>query len=235
MICVELIADSPVTLWGLTSRERLRRQVVQVPGLKLREQPAGEAGGGVLMLRADHLFEVRTLKALLAKPDTVLRSAVDGRPAAAMVKNASPAVVRAFLTDGGERPPAGVTEITTADLRSFDSALRRVEPPLLEPLAASRRNELESLLYGNSYKGVTDLVTKWVWPRPARVGVRVCSALGIPPNAVTSLGVLLMVAGFVEGVLRQVVTEPTIRLSIATLLLLAMLAWFSVGRRRTAS
>lgn len=55
--------------------------------------------------------------------------------------------------------------------------------------------------------------------------------------AVLVLGaaVLLMVAGFVEGVLRQVVTDPTIRLVIATLLLVAMLAWFSVGRRRTAS
>ena len=39
----------------------------------------------------------------------------------------------------------------------------------------------------------------------------------------------------VELLLRQVVTDPTIRLAIATLLLLAMLAWFSVGRRRTAS
>lgn len=197
MISVELIADSPVRLWGLDSRERLRRQVAQVPGLKLREAPAGEAGGAVLMLRADYLFEVRTLKALLAKPDTVLRSAADGRPAGAMVTAASPAAVRAYLTEGGAGPPAGVTEITTADLLSFDSALRRVEPPLLEPLAASRRNELESVLYGNAYKGVTDLVTKWVWPRPARVGVRVCSALGIPPNAVTSFGVLLMISAAV--------------------------------------
>ncbi len=198
MIQVELLADSPVKLWGLSSRERLRRQVAQVPGLSLRDGAAGApALEPVLMLRADYLFEVRTLKALLSRPDTVLRCAVDGRPAAALVGKASPAAVRAYLL--GETPtrPPEVAEITTGELARFDATLRRVEAPLLEPLAGSRKHALESLLYGNAYKGVTDLVTKWLWPRPARWGVRVCSSLGVPPNAVTGLGVLLMLAAAV--------------------------------------
>lgn len=195
MIQVELLADSAVKLWGLSSRERLRRQVAQVPGLQLQEDAAGAET--VLMLRADYLFEVRTLKALLSKPETILRSAVDGRPAAALVGKASAAVVRAYLLGESPTHPPGVAEIQSGELASYDAMLRRVEAPLLEPLATSRRQALESLLYGNAYKGVTDLVTKWLWPRPARWGVRFCSALGIPPNAVTGLGVLLMLAAAV--------------------------------------
>lgn len=55
--------------------------------------------------------------------------------------------------------------------------------------------------------------------------------------AVLVLGaaVLLVVAGFVEGVLRQVVMDPAVRLGIAGLLLVAMLAWFRSGRRGAAS
>ena len=195
MIQVELLADSPFKLWGLSSRERLRRQVAQVPGLQLTDgAPGAAAADAVLMLRADYLFEVRTLKALLSRPDTVLLCAVDGRPAAALVRKASRAAVRACLLGETGTLPPGVAEVTTGELASFDATLRRVEAPLLEPLAASRQHALESRLYGNAYKGVTDLVTKWLWPRPARWGVRFCSSLGIPPNAVTGLGVLLMLA-----------------------------------------
>ncbi len=53
------------------------------------------------------------------------------------------------------------------------------------------------MLYGNAYKGVTDLVTKWWWPRPARVVVGWCANAGISPNMVTLLGVLLAVAATV--------------------------------------
>jgi phosphatidylglycerophosphate synthase len=198
MILVELLADSPIRLWGLSSRERLRRQVAQLPGLRLQDGSVARAAGeAVLMLRTDYLFEVRTLKALLAKPDTVLRCAADGRPAAALVVNAPLDAVRGYLVDGQTPRPAAVGEIPAGDLAGFDATLRRVEPPLLEPLGTSRREDLESLLYGNAYKGITDLVTKWLWPRPARWGVRFCSALGIPPNAVTTFGVLLMVAASV--------------------------------------
>ena len=72
--------------------------------------------------------------------------------------------------------------------------LRRAEPPLLEPLVEASRSRLEAQLYGSSYKGITDLVTKWLWPRPAKKGVRVCAALGITPNQVSITGVMLMLA-----------------------------------------
>jgi phosphatidylglycerophosphate synthase len=49
-------------------------------------------------------------------------------------------------------------------------------------------------LYGNSYKGITDLVTKWLWPLPARLLVMFCAKSGVSPNMVTTAGLILVVA-----------------------------------------
>lgn len=191
MTYVELIADSPVQLWGLGSRERLGRQVAQIEGLRLAAPgEAVPADAPRLLVRADFLFELRTLKALLKRPGTLLVTAGTRHAAAAHVVADQVAAGRAALTQPAA--PTGLATVTPAELEGFDAYLRRAEPPLLEPVDESRRAALEALLYGNSYKGITDLVTKWVWPRPARVGVRVCTWLGITPNMVTSFGALLM-------------------------------------------
>jgi phosphatidylglycerophosphate synthase len=52
--------------------------------------------------------------------------------------------------------------------------------------------DVERRLYLNAYKGVTDLITKYVWPWPAYYVTRACVRLGITPNAVTLTGMLLM-------------------------------------------
>ena len=64
-------------------------------------------------------------------------------------------------------------------------------PPVVLPARADRAAALERHLFDGSYKGVTDLVTKWVWPAPARAVTRVCARLGIAPNAVTAVSFAL--------------------------------------------
>ena len=55
---------------------------------------------------------------------------------------------------------------------------------------------VEKRLFQGSYKGVTDLVTKYVWPAPARVVTRWCAVAGITPNQVTFASFLLVLAAF---------------------------------------
>jgi len=43
-----------------------------------------------------------------------------------------------------------------------------------------------------SYKGVTDLVTKYLWPVPAFFVTKLCAKLKLTPNQVTSVGAVLM-------------------------------------------
>jgi phosphatidylglycerophosphate synthase len=65
------------------------------------------------------------------------------------------------------------------------------------PVTPENKPNLERRLFDASYKGVTDLVTKWVWPHPARWAVGQCVRLGLRPNHVTVIGLLLVIiAGF---------------------------------------
>jgi phosphatidylglycerophosphate synthase len=51
---------------------------------------------------------------------------------------------------------------------------------------------VEKRLFGNVYKGVTDVVTKYAWPWPAFHVTRAAARLGITPNMVTSVGLVMV-------------------------------------------
>lgn len=193
-ILAYIVGDHPLRLWGLTSRERLARQLRAV-GIHDIVDDIGLAASAeqVLLVHAGYLFEQRTVTALRRQQEALLECPVDGGLAGAVCGGARAAEFAATLADPqAPRPAAPV--LRPAQLEQFDGALRRVEPPLLEPMGEARRDALESLLYGNAYKGITDLVTKFVWPRPARRVVGWCAALGITPNMVTLTGLALVIA-----------------------------------------
>jgi phosphatidylglycerophosphate synthase len=85
---------------------------------------------------------------------------------------------------------------------SFQQKLRKFEPPFVLPVTEETRRDLERRLFDWSYKGITDLVTKWVWPRAARRAVGYCVRFHIRPNHVTLISLLLVIAAgifFVYG------------------------------------
>lgn len=190
-----VVGESATRLWGLSSRQRISRQVREVGGITLIEDlDQLTADSRILLLRADYLFETRTLAALSQQSNTLLKRSDQTQAAAANVDSVYLPQGMALLGGTGTKDPAPLTIAEPATLNAFDQKLRRSEPPLLEAVSGNRREWLEGRLYGNAYKGITDLVTKWLWPRPARVGVRVCTRLGITPNMVTILSLLLMLA-----------------------------------------
>ena len=191
MFAAHILGQSDITLWGLTSQERLTRQLAGIDGVELSlEAPASHAGDA-LLIRADYLFEPRTLKGLLQRGGVLMDGDV---PAAAAVEASQVEVAQALLS--GEAPPAegGLPRLDAGDLAAFEGDLRLASPPLLERINPGRAAALEDRLYGASYKGITDFVTKWWWPVPAKAAVRVCANRRISPNAVTLAGLILMLA-----------------------------------------
>lgn len=203
-------ANSPVRLWGLDSAQRIQRQLAQLG----KEKPA-ELGdmrwlndaadlpgdGRVLVLNGAFLFELRTLMGVLERPGSVLLHD-DGSLAAAFVDHTRLDETLAAMRSPGDSLPPGLDSVHTSDLEAFDENLRRSTRPLLEAIDASRQGELENRLYGNAYRGITDLVTKFAWPKPAKRVVHLCAALHLSPNMVTSFGLLLVVAAcflFLDG------------------------------------
>ena len=188
-----VVGHCDVRLWSLSADERIRRQLAQAGDVTLTDRLDDVPGDAhVLLLRADFLYEVRTLKSLLERPGAVLTHG-DGTPAAAHAAPGQAEALLAALT-GEASVPEGVDVLVPEQLGAFDHQLRKAKAPLLEPVSAERRGALESLLYGSSYKGITDLVTKFLWPRPARVVVGWCARLGLTPNMVTGFSFFLMLA-----------------------------------------
>jgi len=188
-----VLSETPAKLWGLSSMERLRRQTREIGEVNwLGDSGELPAEGEVLLLLGRFLFETRTLKGLMGNPGSVL-VAPDGTLAAAFVAASRAQEVLEFLVSGSKAIPGGMHRLEIADIAAFNVALRSARPPLLELITEQRKNELENLLYGNAYRGVTDIVTKFLFPRPARRLVHWCARLGLTPNMVTSIGFGLVV------------------------------------------
>ena len=204
-----LVGADEVRLWGIGGGERLTRQL-RAAGIArvLRADETPPAAGGVLVLRSDYLFEDRTLADLLARPGVVLvASSANGTPTSTAVAAHVPAAALANACDAvrsGHAPAIAGLAIETPESLStaFVRKLHKTAPPVVLPVRAERAAALERRLFDGSYKGVTDLVTKWVWPAPARAATRLCARLGIPPNAVTATSfalVVLVTVLFAEG------------------------------------
>jgi phosphatidylglycerophosphate synthase len=194
-----IVGNSSAQLWGLDGRERLRRQLhaIGIAQILVDGDPL-PAGAPTLLLRGDFLFDERTLRALAKAPNTILLASSPQRhpdPAAAHVASEAAQLACAVL-NGTAAPEtlSGATVQTPATLSSaYLGALRKSAPPLLLPIRAERAAALERYLFDGSYKGVTDLVTKWVWPTPARWVTHLCVRLGIRPNAVTTASLVLVI------------------------------------------
>ena len=198
-----VLGECPVRLWGLTPAERIERQ--------LRSQGIGPWRNGldalpadrtVILLRGDWLYDARVIRGL-AKAQQVLLEVDDGGrcvPVAAHVTaQLAPALVELL---GGKAPPAPVAGVAAVGIeklaQGFESELRKLDLPFVLPVSAQRRAALEQLTFSGSYKGVTDFVTKWLWPVPAQWATRGCVRLGITPNQVTAFSLALVI---VAGVL----------------------------------
>jgi phosphatidylglycerophosphate synthase len=68
---------------------------------------------------------------------------------------------------------------------AYTAQLRKLEPAYLFEARPEHARAIEQRTFTASYKGVTDLVTKWVWPRPAAWVTRWLAARHVHPNTVT--------------------------------------------------
>jgi hypothetical protein len=187
------LGGSEAKVWGMTGAERLSRIFRRV-GLK--ESAPVAADGGVVLARADWVYDEALIAALATRPGALL-VAPDGAPLAAHVPCVEAAEVAGALASGDPQaaPLADLDHLDPASL-AYNAELRKREAPVLEPLCRASVRRVEARLFHGSYKGVTDIVTKRVWPRPARIVTRWCALAGVTANQVTLAGLVLVVATF---------------------------------------
>ena len=184
-----ILGAGDVRIWGMSAAERLRRTFVRA---KVAVAQAAPASGGVVLALGGWVYDESLLATLAQRPDAVLLSD-EGEAVAAHVPAERVAEATAALLKGAD--PGGLQRLSLAEL-SYNSALRKKEPPVLVRLTAENVRAVEARTFAGSYKGVTDVVTKYWWPVPARIVTRWCAVAGLRPNHVTFLGLLLTLAAF---------------------------------------
>lgn len=182
-----VVGDSPLRIWSLSSPVRLQRQLARF-GVGLDTPGAAR----VVLLRADWVFDDAIVRGLTVATDDVVLLAPDGARIALNVAAADADAAAAALAEGRVKS-ANTRAVSASDLADgYNDALRKREPPFLMPLTAETLPAIEKRVFGASYKGVTDIVTLYLWPAPARAVTRVCAKLGISPNQVTSVSFVLV-------------------------------------------
>ena len=202
-VLAHIVGDAPVRLWGLPTRERLRRLLGRAGVTDLREAlvpAAASSTDSVVVARGDHVYDDRVIAHLARRPGIALALRDGGRldlVAAHVPWDLAPAARDALSGAGGAEALAGLPVETPETLApAYRKELRSSAPPFVARVTATNRCALEERLFAAAYKSVTDLVTKWLWPRPALWATRLAVRVGLAPNHVTATGVaLVLLAG----------------------------------------
>jgi phosphatidylglycerophosphate synthase len=192
-LSVETVGSNPTRLWGLTMAERTQR-LARASSLDTTDAPDD---GSRLLVHAGYTFDPAWFRHAVATPGFVLT--LGGVPALAHARDETEAaaVRQAMAADA---PFAGFAYEDGPTIEN--KALRKRETPFLMSLRPETVRPLERASYFGAYKGVTDLLTKYLWPEWALVLTRICARFGITPNMVTLVGAILCLAAtfcFADG------------------------------------
>ena len=202
-IYVYLKAAGEGKIWGITPRTRIMRQLREL-GIEnvvtdLESVPHGRA---LVIIDAGFVFSIERLTQLVGQPDSMLISDANKVIAGCHVSDAKAGRKAMRLLGTRPSPDCPFKALNDGAGEKFDQRLRRRRTLRIEKVEAGNIETIESNLYGDAYRGVTDLVTKWTWPRPARWMVKVCVHSGIHPTVVTMVSLGLVAWGcwhFGEG------------------------------------
>lgn len=169
---VHLIGDNVTPIWGMTNAERSRRMAESAA-----KNGSALAAGHELLFNLTYAFDPLLLRLALETPGTLF--AWGNAPIVGQV-------------------PQGVDPLTTShiiDLSDgrtlYNRQLRKLEQPMVRELTPTTRRAIERQSYFGAYKGVTDILTKYLWPELALVLTRIAAQLRMTPNMVSVIGVTL--------------------------------------------
>jgi phosphatidylglycerophosphate synthase len=203
-----VVGDCSIRVYGLSQAERLRRGLGRAGASRvLVAAGARSTSATVVLVRADHVYEERLLTDLVRRPGSaIMQVGNDGESSivAAHVDAALMSRAEAWLrvdTDGAAATYAarleGLAVLSPREFASsYDEKLRKRANPYVVRVTSTPVHEVETILFGASYKGVTDFVTKYLWPAPARIATRWCAERAVRPNTVTTVSAACVLVAY---------------------------------------
>ena len=184
------VGSNPARPFGMDARDRACRLATNA-GFECADSP--QLGRAALLASLAYAWDPAWLKAMRMRPQTALT--LGGKPVLVHVpedKDAAAivdAMVKGAAIDGYAMLPSETTELNYAELRKRDR-------PFVLPLDPNDPEPVERAAYDASYKGVTDVLTLYLWRKPAFYLTRWAARAGISPNFVTAVGAILCVLAF---------------------------------------
>jgi phosphatidylglycerophosphate synthase len=186
------VGDNPARAFAMSAAER-----ANALAFKSGLAPVGEASPDRPAVYADlnWTWDPEWLIAIAESPVSVLVK--NGHPVLAhLPADGDPAAVLSAMLSG-EAYHGGTLELIDADTADFSyRKLRKRDRPFVMRLDAADTEAAERAAYDASYKGVTDLLTLYLWRGAAFHLTRWAARAGLTPNMVTAVGALLCVAAF---------------------------------------
>ncbi len=186
------VGANPARVFGLDAETRACR-LAEKAGMECSASAASDRAS--VLSDLGFAWDPAWLVAIRKHPGHVLMLGDRAVLAHVPVGGASDAIARAMESglpwtgDGLERIDAETAELSYAELRKRDR-------PFVLPLDPADPVPVERAAYDASYKGVTDLLTLYLWRRPAFYLTRWAAQAGMTPNQVTLIGAILCVATF---------------------------------------
>jgi phosphatidylglycerophosphate synthase/GTP:adenosylcobinamide-phosphate guanylyltransferase len=189
---VVAVGENRSLLWGLTASERARR-IAKKCGLSFATRASSD--GHSILVNSAFVFDPAWLRHYAALPGQMLT--LGGIPVIAHCRYAAEAEAAetAMLAASPVSTDIGLVALRyERGVNMVDKQLRKRTHPFALALDARTIRTAERTSYYAAYKGVTDVLTKYLWPEWALALTRIAARFGISPNMVTSLGAILCVA-----------------------------------------
>src|SRR5690242_16424719 len=176
--------------FGMEARDRACRLAANA-GFDCAENP--QPGRAMLLASMRYAWDPAWLKAMRSRPGVVLT--LSGEPVMIHVPiggnlaGAAAALEDHQVVEGYEEIPAETAALNYAELR-------KRERPFVMVLDPENAEPAERAAYDAAYKGVTDLLTLYLWRKPAFYLTRWAAQANITPNMVTLVGGLLCLLAF---------------------------------------
>jgi phosphatidylglycerophosphate synthase len=186
------VGRNDVRVFGLTPAERARRFAAKA---KLAPVDRVPADGPVIVADIGFAWDPAWLAHVRDHHD--LAVTWQGRPALVHCTDAAQArAVIAAIETGGTLPAGFAVQDAEADASLYNATLRKRENAYLLPLTPDAAPVIEKASYDASYKGVTDILTLYLWRGAAFHLTRWAAYMRMTPNMVTTIGVALCIWAF---------------------------------------
>ena len=186
------VGRNPARAFSMSAEDRAKALAVKA-GLQPADAPSG--GRSVIYSDLNWAWDPEWLLVLAEQPGSVLVK--DGHVVLVHVPPGADASPPLEAMASGQPYSGEGFERLDADTAAFSyRMLRKRDRPFVMPLDPADPGPVERAAYNASYKGVTDILTLYLWRGLAFHLTRWAAAAGLSPNFVTTIGTLFCVAAF---------------------------------------